>query len=203
MKNEERHILSRVNQEYGLHLIEDKYEYNRFDAENKSYIVTNLIKDGVDKNNRPLYKREIYSFKSVSDAKNFKTKIDSGLATQATKENSGNLIAIGSTKDGQKTFEFTDAASDAQKNQEEQIKRATRKQVENIGREEGGEVRNHTTEFKNKKVGDNKDDSIDAKDTAKQEAEARSGIGRKSYTNMVYPIFIENSKQDKLIRKIK
>jgi len=43
MKNEERHILSRVNQEYGLHLIEDKYEYNRFDAENKSYIAE--IKD--------------------------------------------------------------------------------------------------------------------------------------------------------------
>ena len=42
----------------------------------KSYIVTNLVKDGVDKNNRPLYKREIYSFNSVSDAKNFQTKID-------------------------------------------------------------------------------------------------------------------------------
>ena len=43
MKKEERHILSRVNQEYGLHLIEDQYEYNRFDAENKSYIAE--IKD--------------------------------------------------------------------------------------------------------------------------------------------------------------
>ena len=43
MKQEERHILSRVNQEYGLHLIEDQYEYNRFDAENKSYIAE--IKD--------------------------------------------------------------------------------------------------------------------------------------------------------------
>ena len=28
----------------------------------KSYLVTTLVKDGVDKNNRPLYKREIYSF---------------------------------------------------------------------------------------------------------------------------------------------
>jgi|TARA_R100000458_G_C8146183_1_gene155515 hypothetical protein len=43
MKEEERYILFRVNQEYGLHLIEDKYEYNRFDAENKSYIAE--IKD--------------------------------------------------------------------------------------------------------------------------------------------------------------
>ena len=43
----------------------------------KSYIVTNLVKDGVDKNNRPLYKREIHSFNSVSDAKNFKSKIES------------------------------------------------------------------------------------------------------------------------------
>ena len=164
---------------------------------NKTFLVTTLVKDGVDKNNRPLYKRNIYSFDSASKAKTFKNVVN-----QTGNPGDAKLIATGSTKDGQKTFEFTDAASDAQKNQEEQIKRATRKQVENIGREEGGEVRNHTTEFKNKKVGDNKDDSIDAKDTAKQEAEARSGIGRKSYTNMVYPIFIENSKQDKLRIKI-
>ena len=164
---------------------------------NKTFLVTTLVKDGVDKNNRPLYKRNIYSFDSASKAKTFKNVVN-----QTGDPGDAKLIATGSTKDGQKTFEFTDAASDAQKNQEEQIKRATRKQVENIGREEGGEVRNHTTEFKNKKVGDNKDDSIDAKDTAKQEAEARSGIGRKSYTNMVYPIFIENSKQDKLRIKI-
>ena len=164
---------------------------------NKTFLVTTLVKDGVDKNNRPLYKRNIYSFDSASEAKTFKNVVN-----QTGDPGDAKLIATGSTKDGQKTFEFTDAASDAQKNQEEQIKRATRKQVENIGREEGGEVRNHTTEFKNKKVGDNKDDSIDAKDTAKQEAEARSGIGRKSYTNMVYPIFIENSKQDKLRIKI-
>ena len=164
---------------------------------NKTFLVTTLVKDGVDKNNRPLYKRNIYSFDSASKAKTFKNVVN-----QTGNPGDAKLIATGSTKDGQKTFEFTDAASDAQKNQEEQIKRATRKQVENIGREEGGEVRNHTTEFKNKKVGDNKDDSIDAKDTAKQEAEARSGIGRKSYSNMFYPNFIESSKQDKFRIKI-
>ena len=38
----------------------------------KSYLVTTLIKDGVDENNRPLYKREIRSFNSVSEAKTFK-----------------------------------------------------------------------------------------------------------------------------------
>ena len=174
----------------------------RNQSQNKSYIVTNLIKDGVDKNNRPLYKREIYSFKSVSDAKNFKTKIDSGLATQATKENSGNLIAIGSTKDGQKSFEFTENATDGQKANVNQIKNASRKQVENIGRDEGGEVRNHTTEFAKKKVGENKDNSIDAKETARQEAEDRSGLGRKKYSNMFYPSFILKSNQDKLEIKI-
>ena len=42
---------------------------------NKSFLVTNLVKDGVDENNRPLYKREIYSFNSASEANNFKTKI--------------------------------------------------------------------------------------------------------------------------------
>ena len=174
----------------------------RNQSQNKSYIVTNLIKDGVDKNNRPLYKREIYSFKSVSDEKNFKTKIDSGLATQATKENSGNLIAIGSTKDGQKSFEFTENATDGQKANVNQIKNASRKQVENIGRDEGGEVRNHTTEFAKKKVGENKDNSIDAKETARQEAEDRSGLGRKKYSNMFYPSFILKSNQDKLEIKI-
>ena len=39
---------------------------------NKSYLVTTLVKDGVDKINRPLYKREIRSFDSAKGAKNFK-----------------------------------------------------------------------------------------------------------------------------------
>ena len=166
----------------------------------KSYIVTNLVKDGVDKNNRPLYKREIYSFKSVSDAKNFKTKIDDGLLTQATKENSSNLIATGSTKDGQKTFQYTNNAEDWQKgkNAEKQIKNASRKQVENLGRQEGGEVKNHTTEFANKKVGQTKDDSIDAAENDLKKKIARSGKGRKKYDNLFYPSFIKKSNQDKL-----
>ena len=172
----------------------------------KSYIVTNLVKDGVDKNNRPLYKREIFSFKSASDAKNFKSKIESGAfkdGTQASAQSGGTLIATGSTKDGQKTFEFTENATEAQKNQENQIKNASSKQVENIGRNEsGGAVLNHTTEFAKKKVGENKDNSIDAKDTARQEAEDRSGLGRKQYSNMFYPSFIQKSNQDKLIIKI-
>ena len=165
----------------------------RNQSQNKSYIVTNLIKDGVDKNNRPLYKREIYSFKSVSDAKNFKTRIDDGAfkeGTQAAAQSGGSLIATGSTKDGQKSFEFTENATDGQKANVNQIKNATSKQVENIGRDEGGAVFNHTTEFAKKKVGENKDNSIDAKDTARQEAEDRSGLGRKKYSNMFYPSFI-------------
>ena len=70
--------------------------------------------------------------------------------------------------------------------------------MSNIGSDEGGEVRNHTTEFAKKKVGENKDNSIDAKETAKQEAEDRSGLGRKKYSNMFYPSFIQKSNQDKL-----
>ena len=67
---------------------------------NKSYIVTNLVKDGVDKNNRPLYKREIFSFKSACDAKNFNSKIESGAfkdGKQASAQSGGTLIASGST----------------------------------------------------------------------------------------------------------
>ena len=171
---------------------------------NKSYLVTTLIKDGVDENNRPLYKREIRSFNSVAEAKNFKSVVESdGINSEAfIGGGTGTVIATGSTKDGVKTFEFTDNATKAQKNQVNQIKNASRKQVENIGRDEGGEVRNHTTEFAKKKVGENKDNSIDAKDTANQEAEDRSGLGRKRYSNMFYPSFILKSNQDKLEIKI-
>ena len=173
----------------------------RNQVENKNYIVTNLVKDGIDKNNRPLYKREIYSFNSASDAKNFKNKINNpnlGLQKQATSQNQGNLIATGSTKDGQKAFEFTENATDAQKSQEKSIKNVSAKQVENIGRDEGGEVRNHTTEFAKKKVGDAKDDSIDAAENELKAKKERAGIGRKKYDNLFYPSFIKKSNQDKL-----
>ena len=171
---------------------------------NKSYLVTTLVKDGVDENNRPLYKREIRAFNSVAEAKNFKEVVDrDGLNSEAfIGGGAGLTIATGSTKDGQKTFEFTENATKAQKNQVNQIKNATSKQVENIGRDEGGAVLNHTTEFAKKKVGENKDNSIDAKITAKQEAEDRSGLGRKKYSNMHYPSFILKSNQDKLEIKI-
>ena len=169
----------------------------------KSYLVTSLVKDGVDKNNRPLYKREIYSFKSVSDAKNFKTKIDDGAfkeGTQAAAQSGGSLIAIGSTRDGVKTFEYTNNAEDWQKGKraEKQIKNISRKQVDNLGRQEGGEVKNHTTEFSNKKVGETKDDSIDAAENELKKKIARSGKGRKQYDNLFYPSFIKKSNQDKL-----
>jgi len=168
-----------------------------------SYVVSTLVKDGVDKNNRPLYKRNIYSFNSASEAKNFKTKVnDVGLAKQAIDSASGNIIATGSTKDGEKSFEFTGNATDWQKDVEKQIKNVSKKQLNNVGREEGGEVKNHTTEFTNKKVGNSKDDSIDAAATLKQEAEKRGGLGRKQYDNLFYPTFIKKSNQDKLVIKI-
>ena len=170
---------------------------------NKSYLVTTLVKDGVDKNNRPLYKREIRSFDSANGAKNFKEVVDrDGLNSEAfVSGGAGITIATGSTKDGVKSFEYTNNAENWQKTKsgEKQIKNASSKQVENIGRDEGGEVRNHTTEFAKKKVGDAKDDSIDAAEneleTKKKE---RSGIGRKKYDNLFYPSFIKKSNQDKL-----
>jgi len=168
-----------------------------------NYVVSTLVKDGVDENNRPLYKRNIYSFNSASEAKNFKTKVnDVGLAKQAINSASGNIIATGSTKDGEKSFEFTDNATDWQKNTENQIKNVSKKQLSNVGREEGGEVKNHTTEFTNKKVSNTKDDSIDAAAELKKEAEKRAGLGRKKYDNLFYPSFIRKSNQDKLVIKI-
>ena len=65
----------------------------------------------------------------------------------------------------------------------------------NTGRDEGGEVKNHTTEFVKKKL-KTKDDSIDAAVNELKE-DARSGKGRKKYDNLFYPSFIK-SNQDKL-----
>ena len=170
---------------------------------NKSYLVTTLVKDGVDKNNRPLYKREIRSFDSANGAKNFKEVVDrDGLNSEAfVGGGAGITIATGSTKDGVKSFEYTNNAENWQKTKsgEKQIKNASSKQVENIGRDEGGEVRNHTTEFSKKKVGDAKDDSIDAAENEiEKKKKERSGIGRKKYDNLFYPSFIKKSNQDKL-----
>ena len=170
---------------------------------NKSYLVTTLVKDGVDKNNRPLYKREIRSFDSAKGAKNFKEVVDrDGLNSEAfIGGGAGITIATGSTKDGVKSFEYTNNAENWQKTKsgEKQIKNASSKQVENIGRDEGGEVRNHTTEFAKKKVGDAKDDSIDAAENElEKKKKERSGIGRKKYDNLFYPSFIKKSNQDKL-----
>ena len=170
---------------------------------NKSYLVTTLVKDGVDKNNRPLYKREIRSFDSAKGAKNFKEVVDrDGLNSEAfVGGGAGITIATGSTKDGVKSFEYTNNAENWQKTKsgEKQIKNASSKQVENIGRDEGGEVRNHTTEFAKKKVGDAKDDSIDAAENElEKKKKERSGIGRKKYDNLFYPSFIKKSNQDKL-----
>ena len=149
----------------------------------KSYLVTTLIKDGVDENNRPLYKREIRSFDSVNEAKNFKETVDNdGINSEAfIAGGTGTVIATGSTKDGEKSFEFTGNATDWQKDIENQIKKSSSKQVENIGREEGGEVRNHTTEFAKTRVSNTKDNSIDAAENELKEKKARSGKGRKKY----------------------
>ena len=166
----------------------------------KSYLVTTLIKDGVDENNRPLYKREIRSFDSVNEAKNFKETVDNdGINSEAfIAGGTGTVIATGSTKDGEKSFEFTGNATDWQKDIENQIKKSSSKQVENIGREEGGEVRNHTTEFAKTRVSNTKDNSIDAAENELKEKKARSGKGRKKYDNLFYPSFINKSNQDKL-----
>ena len=100
---------------------------------NKSYLVTTLVKDGVDKNNRPLYKREIRSFDSAKGAKNFKEVVDrDGLNSEAfVGGGAGITIATGSTKDGVKSFEYTNNAENWQKTKsgEKQIKYASSKQV--------------------------------------------------------------------------
>ena len=49
-----------------------------------NYVVSVLVKDGVDKNNRPLYERQIRSFDTVNEAKTFKETVDrDGLNSEA------------------------------------------------------------------------------------------------------------------------
>ena len=105
---------------------------------NTFYTTTVVTQNGKDEKGNIIYKREIYSFDTAKEAKNFKDKVDVGLGKQVISQNDYKPIATGSTAKGEKTFELTEHGSniDYIKKNEENIQRASSNQVKNIVKDE-------------------------------------------------------------------
>ena len=167
---------------------------------NTYYTTTVVTQDGKDKNGKIIYKREIYSFDTAKEAKNFKDKVDVGLGEQAIFQNDYKPIATGSTAKGEKTFELTEhgANIDYIKKNEDNIQRSSANQVANIVKDENFLVKGSLNEFSNNRKAENKDDSIDAAAETEDQTQLNTKLARGEYGTMVYPSTIKNSVQDKL-----
>ena len=174
---------------------------------NTFYTVTVLSQDGKDEKGNIIYKREIRSFDTAVEAKNFKAVVESdGINSEAfIAGGTGTVIATGSTRDGEKTFELTEAGANIDYLDEDkanQIQKQSANQVKNIVKDENYKVKGSVLEFSNNRKSENKDDSIDSKaeDKANKEEQARlnTKLSRGEYGTMAYPSHIRNSVQDKL-----
>ena len=172
---------------------------------NTYYTTTVVTQNGKDKNGKIIYKREIYSFDTAKEAKNFKDKVDVGLGEQAIFQNDYKPIATGSTAKGEKTFELTEhgANIDYIKKNEDNIQKQSANQVKNIVKDENFLVKGSLNEFSNNRKAENKDDALDSKPSEKKGKSldsklARGNIGKSTYPTMFYPSHIEDSSQDKL-----
>ena len=167
---------------------------------NTYYTTTVVTQDGKDKNGKIIYKREIYSFDTAKEAKNFKDKVDVGLGKQVISQNDYKPIATGSTAKGEKTFELTEhgANIDYIKKNEDNIQKQSANQVKNIVKDENFLVKGSLNEFSNNRKAENKDDSIDAAAETEDQTQLNTKLARGEYGTMVYPSTIKNSVQDKL-----
>ena len=174
---------------------------------NTFYTVTVLSQNGKDEKGNIIYKREIRSFDTAKEAKNFKAVVESdGINSEAfIAGGTGTVIATGSTRDGEKTFELTEAGANIDYLDEDkanQIQKQSANQVRNIVKDENYKVKGSVLEFSNNKKAENKDDSIDSKaeDIANKKEQARinTKLSRGEYGTMVYPSHIRDSVQDKL-----
>ena len=111
----------------------------------------------------------------------------------------GVVIATGSTDPNKKSFEFNDKASEytfLNDKRLNDIKNHSNNQVRDIVKDENSAVRNGVSEFTNKKKGDNKDDSIDAKkeeaDNERESTRLKTKLARGQYGTMVYPAHIKD-----------
>ena len=169
---------------------------------NSYYTTTRVSQSGVTPTGEIIYKREVIMFDSKAKMKAYENLTDDqkGLGANGL----GVTIATGSTRDGEKTFELTEAGAniDFVKRNEEKIQQQSSNQVKNIIKDENFKVKSSLNEFSNNKKANNKDDSIDAKEEdAKNKAEQarlNTKLARGQYGTMFYPSFIQKSNQDKL-----
>ena len=168
------------------------------------YTVTRLSQDGTSPNGDPYYKREVILFNNTEDMKAFE-ELGGANKSQLGANGGGVVIAEGSTDPNKKSFEFNENAYDIDFLNDKRlndIKNHSSNQVRDIVKNENSEVRSGVADFTNKKKGNNKDDSIDAKaeeDKNKAEnARLNTKLARGQYGTMVYPSHIKNSVQDKL-----
>ena len=181
---------------------------------NTFYTVTVVSQSGVTPTGEIIYKREIRSFDTASEAKNFKEVVETdGINSEAfIAGGTGTVIATGSTRDGEKTFELTEEGANLsylQKNGKidetkvNNIQKQSANQVKDIVKDENSLVKGSLNEFSNNRKADSKDDAIDSKSSDKKSKSldsklARGNIGKSIYPTMFYPSHIEDSVQDKL-----
>ena len=167
------------------------------------YTVTRLSQDGTSPNGDPYYKREVILFNNTSDYKAYQAISDTNKGLGAN--GLGVTIATGSTDPNKKSFEFNDKANEITFLNDKRlndIKNNSKNQVKDIVKKQNSAVKNGVSDFTNKKKGNTKDDSIDAKKKeadalAKQQALDKK-LARGKYGTMFYPSFIQKSNQDKL-----
>ena len=160
---------------------------------NYLYTVTRLSQDG------DYFKKEVILFDSLSKVKAFNNLTDAqkGLGANGL----GVTIATGSTDPNKPNFELTEKGQniDSVKAKESIIKKESNNQIKQIVNNESLAVKNGVQEFSSKEANETEVDSIAAaEEQARLAQKNREGIGRKSYGNLFYPSFIQQSQQDKL-----
>ena len=160
---------------------------------NYLYTVTRLSQDG------DYFKKEVILFDNIDKVKAFNNLTDAqkGLGANGL----GVTIATGSTDPNKPNFELTEKGQniDNVKAKLSTIKKESNNQIKQIVNNESLSVKKGVQEFSSKEANETKDDSIvSAEEQARLAQKNREGIGRKSYGNLFYPSFIQQSQQDKL-----
>ena len=160
---------------------------------NNFYTVTRLSQDG------DYFKKEVILFDNIDKVKSFNKISDENKGLGLNGQ--GKVIATGSTDPNKPNFELTEVGQniDFVKAKESKIKKESNNQIKQIVNNESLAVKKGVQEFSSQEGTETEADSIAA---AEQQAilaqKNREGIGRKSYGNLFYPSFIQQSQQDKL-----
>ena len=179
----------------------------RSKTNNTAYTTTRVSLESIDeKTGQKYYKREVVMFENKQDMLAFK---EIPASTKGLGANGmGITIATGSTDPSKKSFELTEkgAAISYVKEKENKIQAYSSNGVKDIIKDENYKIKGSLNNFSNNQRANSKDDSIDAKnkkeDLAKKQAEENSAMGRKEYSHMFYPAFIQSSDQDKFVIRI-